>query len=204
MQIDLSTLDQSDHAEVLELKSYQTFKQLFEDTTQARILTYYTTHKYLIETTDDVAPEASLAITIGDTTTYRDQLEKSVELTDHLEQLRRDEQVTIWDYPNRNVHDKLYRLAFDDSVSCLIGSANFSKNGWSSQHDDPCRNTPDIQIDHELTAYFDDVQDRYARPFMDDLTAATDDRSDSSTRREVIETWLQTIPRTSESARQSG
>ncbi|WP_432277072.1 restriction endonuclease PLD domain-containing protein [Halobacterium salinarum] len=88
----------------------------------------------------DAAPETTLAITIGDATTYRDQLEKSVELTDHLEQLRRDEQVTILDCPNWNVHDKLYRLAFDDSVSWLIGSANFSKNGWSSQHDDPCRN----------------------------------------------------------------
>ncbi|WP_158093590.1 restriction endonuclease PLD domain-containing protein [Halorubrum sp. SD683] len=48
---------------------------------------------------------------------------------DRLEQLRRDEQVTIWDCPNRNVHDKLYRLAIDDTVSWLIGSANFSKNG---------------------------------------------------------------------------
>ncbi|MDL0131415.1 hypothetical protein PNP59_10790 [Halobacterium salinarum] len=43
MQIDPSTLNPGDHAEALELKSYQTFKQLFEGTTQARILTYCTT-----------------------------------------------------------------------------------------------------------------------------------------------------------------
>ncbi|GAB7020283.1 phospholipase D family protein [Halostagnicola bangensis] len=192
MAIDLQNLSTEDTHQLVELKSYRTFKQLFTDVTALRIISFCTTPQYLIETIDDIAPNAKLEIVIGDATTYRKQLKDSVELADRLEQFRRDGQVTIFECPNRNVHDKLYRLSFpDNEVTWLIGSVNFSKNGWSRQHNSTTvlETSAKSRIDKDLTAYFDSIQRAYAEPFMEDLTAAIDE-TDVEERRAVIETWL--------------
>ncbi len=192
MAIDLQNLSEEESHRLIELKSYQTFKRLFTGVTALRIVSFCTTPQYLIETIDDIAPDATLEIVIGDATTYRKQLKDSIELADRFEQLRRDGQVRVFECPNRNVHDKLYRLSFpDDQVTWLIGSVNFSKNGWSRQHNSTTvlETSAGSPIDQELTAYFDSIQTAYAKPFMEDLTAAID-ASDAEDRREVIETWL--------------
>lgn len=128
MGIDLRDISDGDSHKLVELKSYRTFKKVFNGVTALRIISFCTTPQYLIETIDDISPDAEVEIITGDATTYRDQLKDSVELADRLEQLRRDGQVSIFECPNRNVHDKLYRLSFtDNDVTWLIGSANFSK-----------------------------------------------------------------------------
>lgn len=192
MGIDLRDISDGDSHKLVELKSYRTFKKVFNGVTALRIISFCTTPQYLIETIDDISPDAEVEIITGDATTYRDQLKDSVELADRLEQLRRDGQVSIFECPNRNVHDKLYRLSFtDNDVTWLIGSSNFSKNGWSRQHNSTTllKTSSGSRIDQKLIAYFDSIQETYAEPFMDDLSESIDD-ADPDRRREVIETWL--------------
>ena len=192
MQIELESGSSTNSYRLIELKSYHTFAQLFAGATTAHIVSFCTTPQYLMETIDDIAPEATLEVIIGDATNYREQLSNTVELADRLEQLRRDGHVTIFECPNRDVHDKLYRLAFDDDhITWLIGSANFSRHGWSRQHNTTLliKTTADGTLDNELTAYYESIKAAYAEPFMEDLTVAIAD-ADTENRREVIETWL--------------
>jgi len=192
MEIDLQDTDGIESHRLIELKSYKTFKQLFTDVRSLRIITFCTTPQYLIETIDDIAPDAGIEVVVGDATSYREQLKDSIELADRLEQLRRDEIIEIWECHNRNVHDKLYRLSFStEEVTWLIGSANFSKNGWSRQHNTTIaiQTTVDSTIDKSLNAYFDQIKKAYSKPFMRDLSASID-AAGSDDRREVIETWL--------------
>lgn len=191
MEIDFRLTGETDSLRLVELKSYQTFKQLFANVSEVRVVTFCTTPQYLIETIDDIASDAVFEVIVGDATTYREQLQDSIELADRLEQLRRDGHVSIFECPNRNVHDKLYRLTdTGETVTWIIGSANFSKNGWSGQHNTAIvLETPtESAIDEELTAYFESIRETYAEPFMADLTTAIDDARDE--RRETIETWL--------------
>jgi|AntDeeMinimDraft_5_1070356.scaffolds.fasta_scaffold04875_4 hypothetical protein len=192
MEIDFHDTEGIDSYRLVELKSYSTFKQLFTDVRSLRIITYCTTPQYLIETIDDIAPEAHIEVVVGDATSYREQLKDSIELADRLEQLRRDKIVEIWECQNRNVHDKLYRLSFpEQQVTWFIGSANFSKNGWSRQHNTTIalQTTVDSPIDKSLNDYFEQIKETYSDPFMKDLTASID-AAGSNDRREVIETWL--------------
>ncbi|WP_262178323.1 phospholipase D family protein [Haloarcula laminariae] len=190
MEIDFQMVSRKDSFRLVELKSYQTFKQFFTDVLEVRVVTFCTTPQYLIETIDDIAPDAEFEVIVGDATSYREQLQDSVELADRLEQLRRDDRVSIFECPNRNVHDKLYRLTrTGETVTWIIGSANFSKNGWSRQHNSAIvlDTTTGSAIDQELTEYFDGIREAYAEPFMADLAAAIDAGGE---RREAIETWL--------------
>lgn len=192
MDIKLPSGSSADSYRLTELKSYQTFTRLFTGATTAHIVSFCTTPQYLMETIDDIAPKAEIEVIIGDATSYREQLRDNIELADRLEQLRRDGQVTIFECPNRNVHDKLYRLAFDDDrIVWISGSANFSKHGWSRQHNTTLliETASNSALDQELTQYYHSIKSAYAEPFMEDLTVAIDN-ADAESRREVIETWL--------------
>ncbi len=174
------------------VKSWTSFRSHLDDARKMWVVSYCDSPRVLLQLFDEFEL-ATLEIVSGNVKDYRERLsDEDTDLVDRLEQLKREDRLTIYTCPTKTVHSKLYLLeTTEGTMRCMTGSANLTKNSWANHtnHLAVFETTRDTALFEAFRDDYLDHRDSYGERFLDDLTEQIE-QQDEEDRTTVIQNWV--------------
>ena len=116
------------------VKSWQSFKQLFEGGIRVEAVTYCESPGLLLDLfEDETFSLESMDVLVGNREEYRSSVD-DVNVAKRLQRRYSDGDLVVRLKNRKVVHSKMYRVVKpDDQVTLIAGSANLSYNSWRNQ-----------------------------------------------------------------------
>lgn len=178
------------------VKSWSSFKPLFEDAVHIDAVTYCESPDLFIDLFKEHAEKLeSIDVLIGDKEEYRSEID-NVAVARELERYYREDKLTIRlrESTRQTIHSKLFRIVKpDDKVSLIAGSVNFSKNGMRNQTNTITIFHTDVgsQLDQQFQTWIQDHRDDYGHEiFLENLSERLEQTDDEEEKEKQIELWI--------------
>lgn len=195
-EINIGGLGSGAEMEWKTVRSWSSFKPLFEDAVHIDAVTYCESPDLFIDLFKEHAENLeSIDVLIGDKEDYRSEIDNEA-VARRLEQYYREEKLTIRlrESTRQTIHSKLFRIVKPaDKVSLVAGSVNFSKNGMRNQTNTITIFHTDVgsQLDRQFQTWIQDHRDRYAHEiFLEDLSESLEQTDDEEEKEKKIELWI--------------
>lgn len=174
------------------IRSWPKFVELFEPGVQVEAVTYAETPEIFLELLDDYGYN-HVDVMIGGRSDFQSTID-SVSTARELERAYRQGKLTIRMATGWTVHSKLYRIINENgTVSLIVGSANFSKTGWSQQTNSIViyRTEQGSIFDEQFQTWIADHIETYSHEiFIENLADRLADVDDEDERERIIELWI--------------
>ena len=175
------------------VKSWQSFKQLFEGGIRVEAVTYCESPGLLLDLfEDETFSLESMDVLVGNREEYRSSVD-DVNVAKRLQRRYSDGDLVVRLKNRKVVHSKMYRVVKpDDQVTLIAGSANLSYNSWRNQTNSVIvfETEQGSQLDTQFQAWIEDHHQYADEVFMADLAEELGQLDDEEERERRIELWV--------------
>lgn len=178
----------------LTVRSWQSFKGLFEDAVHLEGVTYCESPSLLLELLEDEQFSVeSLKFLIGDREEYQSSLD-DIPVARRLQDHYTAGNLTVRLKKRKVDHSKLYRAVdAEGNVTLVVGSANLSYNSWKNQANSLVvyHTSEGSQFDQRFRQWIRDQWEDYGNEiFMEDLVEQLQQIDDEEDRERYLELWV--------------
>lgn len=174
------------------VRSWKSFKKLFDGAQHIDAVTYCESPDLLLELFDMEDGLQSIDVAIGNKEEYQSTVDDE-SLAKDLVNMYNDGKLTVRMKSSKVVHAKMYRIVKPDGVTLITGSANFSYNSWKNQANNVViyRCSENSQLDNKFESLIQQFRDDYCdKVFLQDLVERINQVDTEEEKSDVINLWV--------------